>query len=227
MMLEVWTKQKTIQIQGVRRHTSREFCILPVYIVCIYSCGGVKEKAKIKKCVEFHIINNLNDSFVIRMDVTAPYQIDIITSKGDARICTCGAQDIPFLIHFGKAMSRRLLQDSYSVISAQTTTIPLRCKMVIRVMMATPEGTVPHNVFVDPIPLVNTAQGFHSVVGKGVYTSKTTHVCFANMGRQSITLKRGTKIATAVHLSSTDTVSATKIRYKLGGKAPAIIILAL
>jgi hypothetical protein len=220
-MPEARIKEKTIRIQGVGTDTSKEFCVLPIYIDCIRSCGGIKEKAKIKIWVEFHIIDDLNESFVIGMDVIAPYQIDIITSKREARIRAPGAQNVPFPIYFGKGMPRRLVQDAYNIVSAQTTTIPPRCEMAVKVLIASPVGTVSHDVFVDPIPLGNTAQGILGVVGKGVYTSETTHVWFANLGKHPLTLKRGIKIATATYLSSTDTVSATKIRHKIGGKAPA------
>jgi hypothetical protein len=173
--------------------------------------------------VEFHIIDDLNESFVIGMDVIAPYQIDIITSKREARIRAPGAQNVPFPIYFGKGMPRRLAQDAYSIISAQTTTVPPWCEMAVKVLIAsyTPGGTASHDIFVDPIPLGNTAQGILGVVGKGVYTSETTHVWFANLGKHPLTLRRGTKVAMATHLSTTDTVSATRIRHKIGGKAPA------
>jgi hypothetical protein len=58
----VRTHQKMVRIQGVGADVSKEFCVLPIFIDCVRACGGVKEKARIKIWVEFHIIDALNES---------------------------------------------------------------------------------------------------------------------------------------------------------------------
>jgi hypothetical protein len=217
----VKTHEKMVRIQGVGADISKEFCVLPIYIDCVRACGGVKEKARIKIWVEFHIIDALNESYVIGMDVIAPYQINIITSRREARIRAPGAHDVPFPIYFGKGMPRALIQESHNVVASETVTIPPRCETTVKVMIAGNTAQTPYDIFVDPIPLVNTATEMFGLVGKGVYSAQTEHVWFANMGNYPITVRRGTRLGTASHLSSTDTVSPTKIRHKIGGNTPA------
>jgi transposase InsO family protein len=220
---EVRIQEKHVRIQGVGSDESKEFCVLPIYIDCVRSKDGQKESARVKLWAEFHILDSLCESFVVGMDVIAPYQIDIMTSRSEARIRAEGAHNVPFPIFLGKGMPRGI-QDSYSVIGAETVTIPAKSETTMRVMIAehSPDTpTTPYDLFVHPIPVVNTAMQSLGVVGKGVYSSKTDRVWFANMGNQPITLRRGTKVAKAEPMSSSDIIRRTQIRHDVGGESPA------
>jgi hypothetical protein len=217
-------RKEHVRIQGVGSDESKEFCILPIYIDCVRSKDGQKESARVKLWAEFHILDNLCESFVVGMDVIAPYQIDIMTSRRKARIRAEGAHNVPFPIFFGKGMPRGIIQDSYSVIVSETVTIPARSETTMKVMIAghRPDTSAPeYDLFVDPLPVVNTAMQSLGVVGKGVYSSNTDRVWFANMGKQPITLRRGTKVATAEPMSSSDNIKRTTIQHKVGGYTPA------
>jgi hypothetical protein len=129
----VQTRKEHIRIQGVGSDKSKEFCVLPIYIDCVRSKDGQKESARIKLWAEFHVLDNLCESFVVGMDVIAPYQIDIMTSRSEARIRAEGVHNLPFPILFGKGMPRGITQDSYNVIVAETVTIPAKSETTMRV----------------------------------------------------------------------------------------------
>jgi hypothetical protein len=82
-------------------------------------------------------------------------------------------------------------------------------------------STPEYDLFVDPVPVINTAMESLGVVGKGVYSSNTDKVWFANMGQHPITLRRGTRVATAEPMSSYDGIRKTTIRHMVGGDTPA------
>jgi hypothetical protein len=106
---DVQIRKEHVKIQGVGSDESKEFCILPFYIDCVKSKDGQKESARVKLWAEFHILDNLCESFVVGMDVIAPYQIDIMTSRHEARIRAEGAHNVPFPIFFGKGMPRGII----------------------------------------------------------------------------------------------------------------------
>jgi hypothetical protein len=123
-------RKKHVCIQGVGSDKSNEFCILPIYIDWVRSRDGQKESARVKLWAEFHVLDNLCESFVVGMDVIAPYQIDIMTLRCEALIPAEGAHNVPFPIFFGKGMPRGIIQDSYNVIVSETVTIPARIDRV-------------------------------------------------------------------------------------------------
>jgi hypothetical protein len=59
------------------------------------------------------------------------------------------------------------------------------------------------------------------VVGKGLYASDTTKVWFANLGHHPTTIRKGTKIATAQHVSSMDEITELPINHTAGGGGKA------
>jgi hypothetical protein len=145
-----------------------------------------------------------------------------MTSEAEAVIQT--ADGLSFPIFFGKGMPRRMVQDSYHVIAAQTITVPARTEMTVPAMIAShgPGGIAEkYDLFLDPIPILHDGLDTFGVVGKGLYASDASQVWFANMGSHPITIRRGTRIAKATHVSSMDTVSILPIDHTIGGNGKA------
>jgi hypothetical protein len=211
-----------VHIKGIGSSVSKEFCVLPIFIdVTENDASGVRRKRKVRILVEFHIIEDLNESFVLGMDVIGPYQIDIITSKAEARIKT--AHDVSFPLEFGASMPRSLKQESYNVVAAETITIAARCETTIAALIAGHGGTTTGNydLFLEPIPIVQEGLDMVGMVGKGLYSSDASKVWFANLGSHPITIRKGTRIASASHVSSMDTISVLPILHTAGGNGSA------
>jgi hypothetical protein len=213
-----------VHIKGIGSSVSKEFCVIPLFIdVTEQDDSGVRRKRKVRILVEFHVIEDLNESFVLGMDVIGPYQIDIITSKAEARIKT--AHDAAFPLEFGAGAPKSTKQDSYNVVAAETITIAARCETTIAALIAGHGGnaTAQYDLFLDPIPIMQEGLDMCGMVGKGLYSSDATKVWFANLGSHPITIRKGTRIATASHVSSRDTISVLPIMHTAGGDGNAEI----
>jgi hypothetical protein len=211
-----------VHIKGIGSSVSKEFCVIPIFIdVTEQDDSGVRRKRKVRILVEFHVIEDLNESFVLGMDVIGPYQIDIITSKAEAHIRT--AHDVSFPLDFGANTPRARMQESYNVVAAETITIPARCETTIAALIAGHGGTTTekYDLFLDPIPMVQEGLDMIGMVGKGLYSSDATKVWFANLGSHPITIRKGTRIASASHVSSMDTISVLPILHTAGGNGTA------
>jgi hypothetical protein len=212
-----------VHIKGIGSSVSKQFCVLPIYIdVTEADPSGVRRKRKVRVLVEFHIIEDLNESFVLGMDVIGPYQIDIINSKAEARIRT--AQDVSFPLDFGANVPLARMQESYNVIAAETITIAARCETTIAALIAGHgAATEKYDLFLEPVPIVHEGLDMIGMVGKGLYSSDASKVWFANLGSHPITIRKGTRIASASHVSSIDTVSVLPILDTVGGSGTAEI----
>jgi hypothetical protein len=214
---------REVKIKGVGSSTSNKFCIIPIYIdVTEKDSNGIKIKKRARIPVEFHVIDNLNESFVVGMDIIGPYQIDILTSDAQAKIQTAGG--ITFPLFFGAGMPRTMIQESYNVVAAQTVTVPPRMEMTINALIAAhgPGGIAEkYDLFLDHIPIVQDGLDTLGVVGKGLYASDASKVWFANLGSHPITISKGTRIANASHVSSMDTVTVLPIKHTAGGDGSA------
>jgi hypothetical protein len=213
-----------VHIKGIGSNVSKEFCVLPIFIdVTEKDESGVRRKRKVRILVEFHVIEDLNESFVLGMDVIGPYQIDIITSKAEARIKT--AHDVAFAPDFGAGWPKSMKQESYNVVAAETITIAARCETTIPALIAGHGGTTTdkYDLFLEPIPIIEEGLDMIGMVGKGLYSSDATKVWFANLGSHPITIRKGTRIASASHVSSMDTISVLPIKHTAGGNGTAEI----
>jgi hypothetical protein len=213
---------REVKIKGVGSCVSTQFCIIHFLIdVTEKDSSDIKTKRRVRIPVEFRVIEELNESFVIGMDVIGPYQIDIRTSKGEAKIQTVNGATFP--IFFGPGMPRMITEDEYSVVATETITIPSQTEMTIKAMIAgqDPSRSTAYDLFLDPIPITRDGLDMLGVVGKGLYASDTTKVWFANLGYHPITIRRGTKIATAKHVSSMDEVAVLPINHTAGGNGKA------
>jgi hypothetical protein len=194
-----------VHIKGIGSSVSKEFCVLPIFIdVTETDPSGIRRKKKVRILVEFHVIEDLNESFVLGMDVIGPYQIDIITSKAEARIKT--AHDVAFPLDFGAGAPRSLQQESYNVVAAETITIAARCETTIAALIAGHGGSTreKYDLFLEPVPIVQEGLDMVGMVGKGLYSPDASKVWFANLGSHPITIRKGTRIASASHVSSLD-----------------------
>jgi hypothetical protein len=211
-----------VNIKGIGSSTSREFCVMPVFIdVTEKDDDGIKRKRKVRILVEFHVMDNLNESFVLGMDIIAPYQIDIITSKAEARIQTAGGAAFP--LSFGPGVTKNTLQQSYHVVAAETITIPGQTETTVPALIAGHPQSTNYDLFLDPVPIWDDGLDILGMVGKGLYSSNASKVWFANLGSHPITIRKGTKIASASHVSSMDTISVLPIKHTAGGQGKAEI----
>jgi hypothetical protein len=120
-------------------------------------------------------------------------------------------------------MPRSLRQESYNVVAAETVTVAARCETTIPALIAGHRGgtTEKYDLFLDPIPIVEEGLDMVGMVGKGLYSSDTSKVWFANLGSHPITIRKGTRIAAATHVSSMDTISVLPILHTAGGNGTA------
>jgi hypothetical protein len=214
--------EREVKIKGVGSCVSTQFCIIHVLTdVTEKDSGGIKTKRRVRIPVELHVVDELNESFVIGMDVIGPYQINIRTSKAEAKIQTANGATFP--IFFGPGMPRMITQEEYSVVATETITIPSQTEMTIKAMIAgqDPSGSAAYDLVLDPIPITRDGMDMLGVVGKGLYTSDSTKVWFANLGYHPITIQRGTKIATTQHVSSMDEITELPINHTAGGDGKA------
>jgi hypothetical protein len=72
--------EREVNIKGVGNDISKQFVILPIYVDRKQQIGKQERIAKIEIPVEFHVIEDIDELFVIGMDVIGAYQIDVITS---------------------------------------------------------------------------------------------------------------------------------------------------
>jgi hypothetical protein len=71
-----------LKIKGIGSSKSSQFCVTPIFIdVTKRDENGIRQKRKVRILVEFHVIDDLNESFVLGMDIIGTYQIDILTLK--------------------------------------------------------------------------------------------------------------------------------------------------
>jgi hypothetical protein len=159
------------------------------------------------------------------MDIIGPYQIDILTSQAEAKIQSAGGSTFP--LFFGPGIPKTSLQDSYHVVAAETITIPGQTEITVPALIAGHSSKGPessqYDLFLDPIPICDDALDLLGMVGKGLYSSKASQVRFANLGSHPITIRKGTRIASASHVSSMDTVSVLPIKHTAGGPGKAEI----
>jgi hypothetical protein len=213
-----------VKIKGIGTSSSSQFCVLPIFIdVNEKDESGNRHKRRVRILVEFHVIDDLNESFVLGMDIIGPYQIDILTSRAEAKIQTAGGASFPLL--FGPGMTKASIQQSYNVVAAETITIPGQSETTIPALIAGhgSNQTARYDLFLDPIPIWDDAMDMLGMVGKGLYSSDTSKVWFANLGSHPITIRKGTRIASATHVSSMDTISVLPIKHTAGGPGRAEI----
>jgi hypothetical protein len=87
--------ERDVLTEGVGLSNSSQFCVIPICIdVTERDTSGAKVKKRARIPVEFHVIKDLNESFVVGMDVIGPYQIDIMTSDAKAKIAEANKADI-------------------------------------------------------------------------------------------------------------------------------------
>jgi hypothetical protein len=213
-----------VHIKGIGSSVSKEFCVLPIFIdVTEQEESGIRRKRKVRILVEFHVIEDLNESFVLGMDVIGPYQIDIITSKAEARIKT--AHNVAFALDFGAGMPWSMKQESDNVVAVETITIAARYETTIAALIAGHGGTATekYDLFLEPIPIIEEGLDMVGMVGKGLYSSDAAKVWFANLGSHPITIRKGTRIAAASQVSSMDTISVLPVLHTAGGNGIAEI----
>jgi hypothetical protein len=212
-----------VNIKGIGSSKSSEFCVMPIFIDVTEKEDGIRRKRKVRIRVEFHIIDNLNESFVLGMDIIGPYQIDIITSLAEARIQTAGRAAFP--LSFGPGVTKNSLQQSYHVVAAETITIPGQPRTTVPALIASHPYTqsARYDLFLDPVPIWDDGLDMLGMVGKGLYSSDTSKVWFANLGSHPITIRKGMRIASASHVSSMDTISVLPIKHTAGGPGKAEI----
>jgi hypothetical protein len=159
------------------------------------------------------------------MDIIAPYQIDIVTSQAEAKIQTAGGAAFPLC--FGPGITKTSLQESYHVVATETITIPGQTETTVPALIAghssTRSDSAQYDLFLDPVPIWDDGLDMLGMVGKGLYSSDTSKVWFANLGSHPITIRKGTRIALASHVSSMDTVSVLPIKHTAGGPGKAEI----
>jgi hypothetical protein len=213
-----------VNIRGIGSSKSSEFCVMPIFIDVTERADGERRKRKVRILVEFHVMDNLNESFVLGMDIIGPYQIDIITSRAEAKIQTAGGAT--FSISFGPGVTKNSVQESYHVVAAETITIPGQTETTVPALIAghsSKQSESQYDLFLDPVPIWDDGLDMLGMVGKGLYSCNASKVWFANLGSHPITIRKGTRIASASHVSSMDTVSVLPIKHTAGGPGTAEI----
>jgi hypothetical protein len=117
------------------------------------------------------------------------------------------------------------LQESYTVVAVETVTILGRTETTVPALIAGHPVTTParYDLFLDPVPIYDDSLDMLGMVGKGLYSSDTSKVWLANLGSHPITIRKGTRIASASHLSSMDTISVLPIKHTVNGLGKAEI----
>jgi hypothetical protein len=213
-----------VKIKGIGTSTSSQFCVLLIFIdVNEKDKDGNRHKRRVRILVEFHVIDDLNESFILGMDIIGPYQIDILTFRAEAKIQTAGGASFQLL--FGPGMKKASIQEAYNVVAAETITIPGQSETTVSALIAGHGSTqaAKYDLFLDPVLIWDDALDMLGMVGKGLYSSDTSKVWFANLGSHPITIRKGTRIASATHVSSMDTISVLPIKHTAGGQGRAEI----
>ena len=207
---EVELHEKSLKIKGISASEAHHFCEISVVIR-----AGAKP---MKMTAEFWVVESLNESFVLGMDCITKYGIDLHISKKIARM-THEGQQLDFPLYFGKEWKEELIRSEYNVRSKNTITIPPRMEGTVEVVITCQDRNLPaHDLFLEPVVMSNLELNTFATAGKGIISSKTSMVWFANMGDQPVTLNRGMKLGTVVHLQGNVSVMLTEARHETGDR---------
>jgi hypothetical protein len=211
---------RPVNIKGVGNDVSKHFLILPIYVDSKQRIGKQEGITKIEIPVEFHVIEDINEPFVIGMDVIGAYQINVITSKRIA-VVNC-VQQLVFPIDFNGPVNTAV-EEEMPVVICQTMTTPPRCEVVIPITISstTQKNEPDMDLWFEPVAILHVMQNTWGSASAGLHTNRASNTVFANLGSHPITLQKGTRVAFASRMGMTDEITRTKIRHVVGGTRPA------
>ena len=202
--------KKTLRIKGIGSSEAHHFCKLPVVIR-----GG---KKAVRAEAEFWVVDSLNESFVLGMDFITKYGIDLHISKKLAKLAHEG-EEMEFPLYFGREWREEMIRSEYTVRAKTTITVPPRTEGTVEVVVTGQDRSLPaQDLFLEPVVMSNLAMNVFATTGKGIISSKTAMVWFANMGDQPVTINRGMKIGTAVQMEGDVEVMVTEARHETGDR---------
>jgi hypothetical protein len=212
--------ERPVNIRGMGNDISKHFVILPIYVDSKQRIGKQERITKIEIPVEFHVIEDINEPFVIGMDVIGAYQIDVIMSKRIA-VVNC-AQQLAFPIYFNGPVNTAI-EEEMPVVICQTMTIPPRCEVVIPIAISstTLKNEPDMDLWFDPVAISHVMQNTWGSASAELHTNRSSNTVFPNLESHPITLRRGTRVAFTSRMGMTDEITRTKIRHVVGGTRPA------
>lgn len=216
---EVDLHSRDLKIRGIGASEAHEFCNLKVFIMMTRPDGT---RFLLETQCEFWIVDSLNESFVLGMDYIARYGIDLYISKRYASMShkTEGSMaelEIKFPLFFGREWKEEMLRSTYDVTSKARIVVPPRTEGAVSVIITAQASDLPcHDLWLEPIVMCNLGINAFATAAKGIISSNTATIWFANMGDQPVTLERGMKLGKATHLEGSVSVMVTQAVHSTG-----------